>query len=188
MTFDSLGGQLSRRPLGSALLEKPRPQQLAFLKQRSSPLHFPPPTMPPPPARTSSQMLLDSSGGALRRNTAREDEGGASRGGRGVEVAPRLGSLKIGEFQTSICVFVCVFVCVFMRGGPTVGEAPPPASRLQQRSTKPEVRSAPWNPGRAVAAASAPPSRSANGRACCWGSGPAPRARGARLARLALWL
>ena len=115
MTFDSLGGQLSRRPLGSALLGKPRPQELAFLKQRSSPLHFPPPTTPPPPARTSSQMLLESSGGALRRNTAREDEGGASRGGRGVGVAPRLGSLKIGGFQMCVCVCVCVRVCARAR-------------------------------------------------------------------------
>lgn len=65
-------------------------------------------------------------------------------------------------------------LCVRSRGG----RSPAPRAETAPHKALATAHSAPWNPGRAVATATAPPSRSANGRAFCRGAGPAPGARG----------
>lgn len=60
----------------------------------------------------------------------------------------------------------------------TGGRGPAPRAETAPHKAEATAHSAPWNPGRAVATATAPPSSSANGRAFCRGAGPAPGARG----------
>lgn len=163
-------GWSTKRPFGYALPEKRRPQEVASLKLGSSP--FPPQTMPPPRARVESLprcvwTRVAELFGEIRRMQARK------------EAEPRRGGGASPLRQPQDWLVPGIYVCV--QEGRTLGRrSPAPASQWRPRSTKPEAHSAPGNPGQAVTAAAAPPSRSTNGRACCRGAGPAPGRSGLR--------
>lgn len=144
----------------------------AVLEERKLRFSFPNHAAPTRENRFDSQTRLDSSCGALRGNTARAGQkgGGAPRGWAG-EGGGFLAKPPQDWSVPGISVFA-------HKGRAQGGRCPTPASPRRLRSTKPAARSAPWNPGRAMAAAAAPPSRSANGRACCRGAGPAPERTG----------
>lgn len=115
-------------------------------------------------------MRLESGCEALRRHTVRAGQkSGEGRNGGGCSPLKQPQDWSV----TGICV------CIVPNGRAESGRGPAPLEpAATARCTKPEVQSAPWNLGQVMAVAAAPPSRSANRRACCRSSGPAPRRAG----------
>lgn len=165
------GSVVNRRPFQSAIREKRQPQGRVSLKQGSSP--FCSLTMPPPRARTDGlSRCVWNRVATLLRDIRRAQARKAGREGE------ERGCSPLKQPQDWSVTGICV--CIVPNGRAEGGEAPPPPASGIRGCTKPEAQSAPWNLGQVMAVAAAPPSRSANRRACCRSSGPAPRRAGLR--------